>query len=72
MHTMHERYEKTVSFINDPDVTVREGLVHAYLWTRFEWAIIQRNKHARRARRLAKRLNNNLEVVGFRKQMKDL
>lgn len=72
MSTMQMRYEKTKQFITDEDVTLTEAIAHVYLWTMFEWSIIQRNRLAVRTAKLAKKLNANLDVIELRKSIKDL
>jgi hypothetical protein len=71
MATLQERLNKTLAFVDDDDVTLAEAAVHVYYFLRFEYAIWARNKHAKTAQKCAKKLNANLDVLGFRKQLRE-
>jgi hypothetical protein len=71
MSSMQKRAEKTLEYIRNEEVSFTEAVVHVYLWTRFEWSIIQRNKHAKRAQELSERLNRRLDDVSFRISVKE-
>jgi hypothetical protein len=68
-HTFDARFEKTLEYIHDPDVTFVEAVAHLYLWARFEWTISRRDRYQKKARKIARQLNANLDVVVFRKRM---
>lgn len=72
MSTWQERCTKTLELANQDDVSIREGLGHIYWWLRFEWSVWQRNKHANNAAYYARKLNTNLDVYEFRKEMSNL
>lgn len=72
MATFNERFEKTKVLIEDDCVTPLEGFVYLYEWIRFEWHLSRRNHHATIAKKFGDKLNANLDVIGFRKELTDL
>ena len=63
------RVRKTIEYIEDPDVTALEAYAHVYLWLRFEYALYLRNRYSKKAIKFGQKLNDNLDVVAFRKEM---
>lgn len=69
MSTFKERLDKTVELCADDNVTIVEAFTHVINWMRFERAIILRNRYAVLASKLSRRLNTNMDVWEFRKEL---
>lgn len=74
-----KRFDVTMQFVTDEDVSFVEALKHLYLWTLLEITLIQRRHHRKqieklvvRGKELTDRINVGLDVINFRKSLKSL
>jgi hypothetical protein len=72
MATFEERFEMTKKYVLDKDTTFPEAIAHGYLWYRYERALIRRRRAEVTGRKLMKKLNQNIDVFNFRKDLEKL
>jgi hypothetical protein len=71
MSTLKERLEATLGVIDSSDISLTEYVVHLYYFFSFERQIVKRNRAHHKAEKLKQKIDENLEVFIFRKQMSD-
>lgn len=71
MSTFKDRLEATLKVIDDSDISPKEYVVHFYYFFSFERQIVKRNRAHHKAEKFKQKIDTNLEVFVFRKQMSD-
>lgn len=68
--TIADRKAIAMRVVQDPDITLKEGLLHIYHWYKWERARIKMNRASLDMFRQSKKLDEMQNVLYFRKQLK--